>query len=224
MLKRIMINGKRVPVPVPIKTLAQALLWIEETLLPQGHSVTRLTLDDRQLEEFERDQREFSSIALNENSRLEIRIDSPVELAVQTLDAIRNLASAVGVGLKPLAVDLWQARPGFRSHELDGVLSDLQLMLDMIEHVNGLVDPSIDMAPMQGISVLLHRAIVGTQMAKSNSDWKGAAKILLNRIESQLKELINESETVQLRVLSSRGSQAVSPLGAASGYRRAPTG
>lgn len=205
MLKRVIINGKRVPVPVPIKTLAEALSWIEESLLPCGHSVTRVTLNDRQLGDIEAEPKNFSTIKLDELSRLEVRIDSPIELAVQTLDAIRNLASAIGVSLKPLAVEMWQARPSFRSPELDSVLSDLDLMLEMIDHASALVDTSIDTAPLQGIGVLIKRAILAVQMAKSNSDWKGAARILLNRIESQLKELINEAETIQLRVLSNQG-------------------
>jgi hypothetical protein len=207
MLKRVIINGKRVPVPVPVKTLAEALRWVEETLVPAGHSITRVALDDRQLGDLEPGGGDYGAVKLGEQTKLEVRIDSPVDLAVQTLEAIRNLSAAVGVGLKPLAVELWQARPGHRSPELDGITGDLQLMLDLIDHVTGLVDPMhVDISAAQGIGLLLRRATLGAQMAKSNSDWKGAARILLNRIEPQLKELVNESETLQLRILSQQTS------------------
>lgn len=225
MLKRVTVNGKRVPVPVPVKTLAEALGWIESTLVLPGHSVTRVTIDDRCLDENDLLSGGRDHMQLHEHTRLEVRIDSPVELAVQTLDAIRNLASAVGVSLKPLAVEMWQARPGYRSPEFDGLMQDLQLMLELIEHVSGLVDASVDIAPLQGISLLLKRALVGAQMAKSNSDWKAAAKILLNRIESQLKELISETETLQLRILSTQGAALTAGrIQHPTGQSKAPTG
>lgn len=225
MLKRVIINGKRIPVPVPVKILSEALGWIESTLVLPGHSITRVTLNDRIISENDLGSGMHADAKLTENSCLEVRIDSPVELAVQTLEAIRNLAGAVCVSLKPLAVEMWQARPGYRSTEFEGIASDLQLILDLMEHVTGLIDGSVDISPLQGISILLQRALVAAQMAKANSDWKNCAKILLNRLELQLKELVNETENFQLRILSSQGAALSTNRDSQAGGRpKAPTG
>ena len=211
MLKRVYINNKKVPVPVPVRTLGEALDWVEQTLVPAGHQITRVALDDRVIGEGvgETD----LDVRLAHESKLEIQIDSPVDLSVQTLDATRNLASVIAGGLKVLAVECWQAKPGMKPAELDAVANDLELVLDLLEHVAGLVDPMhVEAAALQGISGLLKRDAVALSMAKSNSDWKACARILLNKLEPQLKDLITEAETLQIRILTQSGS-AMAPTG-----------
>lgn len=205
MLKRVFINSKKVPVPVPVRTLGEALRWVEETLVPAGHQVTRVALDDRVLGDAAQSA-ELEDTLLGPESRLEIQIDSPVDLTVQTLDAMRNLASVILSGLKMLAVECWQAKSSVKPAELDSVSGDLELILDLLDHVAGLVDPRhVESAAIQGIQVMLKRAALGLDMAKSNSDWKACARLLLNRLEPLLKDLVAESETLQLRILTTSG-------------------
>lgn len=202
MLKKIFINNKKIPIPVPIRTLGEALHWVEQTLLPVGHQVTRVALNERVINDWASD-RDTASTALSDASRLEVQIDSPVDLTVQTLDAMRNLASVVGTGLKPLAVECWQARPQAKPEDLDAVVNDTELILDLIEHVSGLTESmSVDTSAVLGIATLLKRNNVGVSMAKANSDWKACARLLLNRLEPLLKDLIAESETLQIRILT----------------------
>ena len=140
------------------------------------------------------------------STRLDVRVDSPADLAIQTLDAMRNLAAVILGGLKVLAVECWQARPGQKPTDLDGVSNDLQLLVDLIEHVSGLVTPlTVDPAGIQGLGGMMSRVDVSLKMAKANSDWKGSARLLLNRLEPLLKELVNETETLQIRVMTSGG-------------------
>ena len=226
MLRRIFINNKKVPVPVPVRTLADMLAWVEETLVPAGHSITRVTLDDRQLtardlEPAAPNRENLGATVLKDEAKLEIQIDSPTDLTMQTLDAIRNLASIIVSGLKPLAVECWQARGSLKPIELDSAINDGQLILDLIEHVSGLVDPqNVEAAATLGIGAMLKRASVGLTMARANSDWKGAARILLNKYEPLLKDLMAEAETLHLRV-------ATMPAQVALGSKprsKAPTG
>ncbi len=214
MLKRVIINAKKVPVPVPVKTLADALRWVEETLVPAGHTVTRVALDERVVGDNVTP--EQLAAQLTDASKLEIQIDSPVELTVQTIDAMRNLAAVILSGLKVLAVECWQARAQARPSELDSVTNDLELILDLIAHVAGLIDPlHVDAAATQGIAALLKRVLVGLKMAKANSDWKACARLLLNRLEPLMRDLVVEAETLQIRILTQAGA-ALS--------QRAPTG
>lgn len=202
MLKKVIINQKKVPVPVPILTLGDAVRWVEATLVPQGHTITRVTLNDKVVSGDDLE----SDVRLTVETKLEIQIDSPVELAVQTLEATRNLSSVIFSGLKALAVECWQAKPQVKPTELPSVSNDLSLILDLIEHIVSLVEPmDIDVAPLQGIKLMLGRVSVGLSMAASSSDWKACARLLLNRLEPLLKDLMAESESIQMRVIAHSG-------------------
>lgn len=213
MLKRIFINSKKVPVPVPVLTLGEALSWVETTLVPAGHTITRIVLDDRVLGDAA-NAADLEETPLGNDTRLEIQIDSPVDLTVQTLDAMRNLASVVMGGLKVLAVECWQAKSATKPSELDSVAADLELVLDLLDHTAGLIDPMhLDAAAIQGIHGMLKRAAVALNMAKSNSDWRACARLLLNRLEPLLKDLIAESETLQIRILTAGDGGWTLPTG-----------
>ena len=54
---------------------------------------------------------------------------------------------------------------------------------------------------MAGIGRLLEQSLSSFSLARSQSDWKACAKVMLNRFEPLLKDLLMESETLQIRVL-----------------------
>jgi len=201
-------------VPVPVKTLTQALQWVEDTLVPDGHTITRIELDGRILTDgFEDDENLGESIMTSE-SLLVIQIDSPIELAVQTMEAINNLASVIYSGLKILAVECWQSKPIDKPRELSGIAGDVELILDLVSHSAGLIDPTtIETAAINGIAVMLKRDSKSLQLAISNSDWKASARILLNRVEPLLNDLISETESLQIKVMALNNSAALARAG-----------
>lgn len=206
MLKKVFINNKKIPVPVPVRTLFEALTWVENTLVPAGHTITRIALNDKLVSDLFSTGTAEQDISLGDDSRLEIQIDSPMDLTVQALEAMRNLSSVVMGGLKMLAYQCWKARPGARIEELESVANDMLLILDLIDHVSGLVGPmDMEVAPIQGIGGVLRQVSVSLAMARSNSDLKASAKLLLNRLEPLLKELIAESESLQIRLYTHCG-------------------
>ena len=200
--------------PVPVKTLTQALQWVEDTLVPDGHTITRIELDGRILTDgFEDDENLGESIMTSE-SLLVIQIDSPIELAVQTMEAINNLASVIYSGLKILAVECWQSKPIDKPRELSGIAGDVELILDLVSHSAGLIDPTtIETAAINGIAVMLKRDSKSLQLAISNSDWKASARILLNRVEPLLNDLISETESLQIKVMALNNSAALARAG-----------
>lgn len=207
MLKKIFINNKKIPVPIPIITLGDALEWVDKTLVPAGHTVTRVCLNSKVLGEEALAQPHVLDVNLNDEAKLELQIDSPADLTLQTLDAMRNLASVIHSGLKPLAVECWQIKPSDRPGELDSISSDLDLILDLHDHLKGLLDPTgVEVAAIQGIAAITKRCAVSLQMARANSDWKACARLLLNRIEPLMRDLIAESESLQIRVLAYNGT------------------
>jgi hypothetical protein len=102
-----------------------------------------------------------------------------------------------------LAYECWKGKTTFRSKEIDALLGDINLMLELIEHCVGLADSmSLDSSPISGIGLLIKRSATALELARSNSDLKGFAKVLLNQFEPTLKDLVNESESLHLRLLT----------------------
>ncbi len=197
LLKKVIINGKVIPIPVPISTLGAALDWVQATLVPEGHTITRINVNDIPMADEDLDLKGPCSSA----TKLELQVDSPTELSIQTLDAMLNLSIAILAKMKPLAVQCWQAKPVEKPKELDPVAEDLDLVADLIDHIAGLlVELQVDPAPIQGIETLLRKALVGLGMARSNSDWKAYARQLLNRVEPLLKDLNNETESLMMQM------------------------
>ena len=200
MLRRVVINRRTVPVPVPIRTLADALDWIAVTLVPPGHSITRVTLDAIDLEE----ETIVGSTMLTDVSRLELRVDSPCDLSIQSLEAAGNLATIITRTLKETAVGLWQLSSStLAPSSLESVRDDLALILDLVDHVRSLVVIAKDTAhALDNIQQQLQNSSVGISMAASSADWKGCARLLLNRLEPQLKQLMDTVGVTQAEILS----------------------
>jgi len=124
------------------------------------------------------------------------------------------LASVIYSGLKILAVECWQSKPIDKPRELSGIAGDVELILDLVSHSAGLIDPTtIETAAINGIAVMLKRDSKSLQLAISNSDWKASARILLNRVEPLLNDLISETESLQIKVMALNNSAALARAG-----------
>lgn len=211
MLKRLIVNQKTIPVPVPIKTLADACAWIDNSLVPVGETVTSAMLDGKDVLDLWCSVKAGEAISLFPETRMEIRIESPEDLALQTLDTIHALAGAILRGIKPLAVHLWQARQNEQQPELINVHEDVELISDLIERLNDMgVSGHIDIGVLRELNTRLRQITICLTAAMSICDWKGCAQILLRDtsnsvgLESSLKQLVDESEASHLRLLTSR--------------------
>lgn len=213
MIRMVYVNKKKIPVPIPIQTLYEAVSWVEATLVLDGHTITNVILDDDIVFDengFEQD------CALTERSKLEFQIDSPIDLAVQTLEAIQNLTSVVGASLKQLAVECWQSKPSDYPKDIDGVIDDLELIRDLFSHVKELFDRNVvQFGLMLDYAEGVASHLVSIKMAVSNSDWRALARILLNRLEPALKDLTAETEAFQIRIMaqSKELSRSMAPSG-----------
>src|SRR5688572_21512427 len=130
MIKEIVLNGKKVPVPVPIHDLSELLQWISTTLLSGEHVVTRIRLDGAEL-----DLDRVASSKFHQplgSRKVEIQIDSPIDLTIQTVDALRNLATIIQPGLRPVAVECWGLAPSGSPKELDSIMADVDLLGDLL--------------------------------------------------------------------------------------------
>ena len=215
MLKRLIINQKSVPVPVPIRNLSEATEWIEASMIPTGQSLTVAVLDGRSVVDILANPAASAKLLLTANSRLEVRIESPMDLALQGLETAHTLCGAILRNIKYLAVHLWQASPASPQSELQQMSEDVEIIIDLIDHAKNLgVDTFADFGPMIDLQAHMKKIILSLSAAFNRSDWRGCAQILLRDtttttgLESTLKMLQEEFESAHLRVLTSRGANA----------------
>ncbi|RYZ49947.1 MAG: hypothetical protein EOP07_23685 [Proteobacteria bacterium] len=197
MLKRITLNGRRVPVPVPIRDLSEAVQWVQKHLVRPDHHITRIELNGSDVEFSSDGECHVDAIDLSEGSDLRIKVDSPHEICIQTLDVLRNLSSVVGRNLKPIAVQLWEHKGLKLPPESASVFEDFGLMQELLDHVLLLLDKRVDATNVCSLQSALNKAFTALNYAVQTADWKAAAKVLLNQIETPASELANELTSVE---------------------------
>jgi len=202
MIKKIFLSHKEVPVPVPVKTLAEAYSWVQATFVKKNNIITNIVLDGVEvLGELEGGAK-FDH-ELREDSVIEFQLDNPRDLSLQTLEALRDLAFQMDRRLPSLAVKSWQFKDDTHIGEIKEIANDLTLMLDLIEHLNGILQYSHEyLAPVNGLSRLLNRVLGYLLEAAKAADWQRCSTLLLNRLEPLLKDMVAECENLQLNVLS----------------------
>ncbi|MCX6125478.1 MAG: hypothetical protein NTV34_12135 [Proteobacteria bacterium] len=216
MLKRLLINQKWVPVPIPIKNLADAFSWLETSMIPDGQSLTSAILDGRPVIDVWGDLNATSRIPLGPDSRLDVRIESPMDLALQGIETAHTLCGAILRNVKYLAVHLWQCAPACLQPELQQMSEDVEIIIDLIDHAKDLGGETFaDFGPMIDLQAHLKKIMLSLSAAFCRSDWRGCAQVLLRDtgastgLESTLKMLQEEFETAHLRVLTSRASASI---------------
>jgi len=221
MLKRLVINQKIVPVPIPVRTLSELCAWVDEALVPVGETVTSAVLDGKDILDLWGASKVCESIGLHQETRIELRIESPEDLALQSLEAIHSLAIAILGGLKALAVHLWQARKNDFQPELIAVIDDVQLIGELMDRLWAMgVSERVDLLPLSNLVDDIKKISSALDETKASGDWKASAQILLrdtptvSGLESLLKRVSQASELAHYGLLSS--SSAKTRTGSAS--------
>ncbi|NRA43610.1 MAG: hypothetical protein HRU09_01505 [Oligoflexales bacterium] len=210
MLKKVRVDNKDIPVPVPIQNMNDALSWIEETLVPEHSILTKVYLNGTDM--LDACVKELSQTSLDESSMLEVQIESPWDLSIKTLDVIRDLANAIEKRLKAIAVECWEYTSEVSLKQVKDTADDLTLILELINHINGIMDYSQrEMAPVNGLARLIARPLKELEKSIKQSEWKHCSHLLLNRIEPLLKEMVLESENLQISILSANREPLLSP-------------
>jgi len=199
MLKFIYLKNQKIPVPVPVRSLADAVRWVSETFCSEGQIITKLNLDG-----FEIDLDGLtvaSDHEIDANSELKFQIDEPRDLSVQSLEAVKDFAIVVLPQIRQLAIELYKGPNPEVIAEFDEIMTDLDFIFDLKFHINGILDQYHEaLAPFEGLAYLAE--IVKRDLSKfyGKKMWSDAAVTILGRLCPFLKELVKEIETLQLRV------------------------
>ncbi|MDQ3230566.1 MAG: hypothetical protein M3Q07_02005, partial [Pseudobdellovibrionaceae bacterium] len=180
---------------------------IEKHLLRPDHTITRIILDGREIDLGHEDILRVPALPLTPESDLRCKIDSPMEICVQTIDALRNLSTAIGRNLKPVAVHLWEYKGSRLSMEARAVIEDARLMIELLDHILVLIDRRIDITNVTSIREAIDKAHRAIQIAESQSHWKGLARVLLQQLEEPTLELSNELSSLQKTIYEAQADR-----------------
>ena len=196
MLKKIILNGKRIPVPIPIKVMSEALAWVEKHLLRPDYIITRIELNGSDVGFCADGTLNNPQQSLNDETDLRFQMDSPAEICIQTMDAMRNLAAGISRNLKPVAVQLWEHK-GFKLPvEAKTVFDDIDLLIELCEHVMIFVDKRSNLSAASAMQNQILKANASLKIAAQSHDWRGVAKVLLNQIEKPVIELSHTQKSI----------------------------
>jgi hypothetical protein len=200
-----------VPIPVPVRDLEQVVEWLEQSMVPDGQNITSLTVDGRSVIDILADRRLCSKTKLSEQTSVEVRIETPLDLALQSLETAHSLCRAILGTIKVVAVNLWQALPTESDTELSQLLDDTELVCDLIDHARDLgVGATVDFGKLQELQSRIRTLISDTQKSRNELQWRTCAQLLLrdssnaHSMESALRILQDEFESAHLRLLTSR--------------------
>lgn len=197
MLKNLYLNHRKLPVPIPIKNLNEAIVWVEKNLVRDGFSLTKITLDSQDLD-FLDDESQLQQVSLNSSSKLEVQVDSVQDMSIQTIDVMRTLASIMEKGLKQLAVSCWQSEEDSKKVvNLKATYEDLELLVDMMSHVEVLVQSRVSVTNISLIRRSILKYLDDMKSLDESRQGKTLAKLMLKQLEPTLRELGYELSMLQ---------------------------
>ena len=197
MIKWVSINSKRVPVPVPLNTLSDALDWIQDHLLQKEDTITKIVMNDIEIES-----ELIPGIKgrLSGETVLEFQVDTPFDLMVQSIETIRNFCTVLLRGVKQLAVDLWQMEETEANKvliTLNNFQADLALIVELVENSQNIdVRFSEHINRFNEYGQSLGQISLAMEAAIAKSDWKGCARLLLNNLEPAILRLVEDTNVV----------------------------
>jgi hypothetical protein len=210
MLRSILINKKKIPVPVPFKVLDELINWLQSYVIKPNETITRIKFDGRDIDFGIDDRICVPSLDLKESSSIDIRVDSPDRVCLQALEALANLCSILERVLKPIAVTCWQGGNRDIPNDLNTLLEDLDLINQLIDHLFLWLDHSIDREALELLNKKIQQEISLLNIAISRSDWRGVARLLLKGVEHtviQMKRDIGVAQEAIFAITSTPGYQ-----------------
>jgi hypothetical protein len=198
MLKFVHIKNHRIPIPVPLANLEEALQWVSSTFAVDDKLITRALLDGQVID---LDQGNFEQIILKAESDLFVQVESPTEISVQSLEVIKDFCTVLTGRMKVTAVGLYEYEGREVTSNLSSMLEDMAYLTDLRIHVNEIIDAyHEDIAPFEAMALVCDRVMRDLNLHIQAKSWKQCASILLNRLDPFLKMLRQEVVLLQGKI------------------------
>lgn len=199
MLKFIFLKNQKIPVPIPLLNLREALFWVEDNFCKKHEIITKITLNGEEIE-FD-DENRFDRINLSDTCKLSFQLDEPKDLSVQTLEALKNLALVILPRVKLISVDLYDSHHDHTVNAFDEAMEDMRYIFDLRHHINGVLDCRHRMlAPFVGLAHLAKIVSEDLARLRAAKKWSQISVALVGRLEPFLKDLVKEIDTLQIEI------------------------
>lgn len=203
MLKAVQVGKTRLPVPVPILFLADAIDWVENTIVREEGTLTKVVLDGREIDDFYSEK--WLKIKLSKNTNLEVQVDSPWNICLEILGAVADFSEVISRNSHNIAVEIWNLHTEVAPRSILGASEDIHAVVSLVEHFAEIVDQSqVEVAGVIGQKYILRRQLSNLKQALKKRDWKMTARILVRRISPSLRDLLNECERLQVSMMASK--------------------
>lgn len=200
LIKQISYNNKALPVPVPVRNLLQLFTWLQDFIMKPDDTITKLKISSAEVDLESMSEKDFESFKIQCDAQVEVIVDHPLSIAVQTLDALRNMSAVLDHAFKPLAVTCWQCKELEEPADFGGLLTDLCLLVELTDHVILLLTNNVSTKFMADLSAEIKIQVMRLEEAISEKNWQSVARILLQKIEYPTQKLLEELEIVHITV------------------------
>jgi hypothetical protein len=218
MLKTVLLNKKKVPIPVPIKGLNDLVTWIDGTFVASGSSITKIVVDGRRFEMG--GSHNFGNVTFTPMSVVEVQIDSPLEISIQTVDALRNLASMVHKVMEPLAVECWQVDAQLKLPTNFATFEqDLELLLELTDHLIMVLDGQVYTKNLFDAASKINKLATSIKVARVDGQWRPIAKIMLNQLLPAFDEFSHEISLVEKAIFEEQADRSLNARKSASSVK-----
>jgi hypothetical protein len=200
MIKEMILNSQKIPVPLPIFTGDDLIDWLQGRMARQGQIITKLVINGQNRTN-DLDTPKLARLQLSELDIIEVSIDSAADLVLDSMEAIVDFSRLVLQGIKGLAVGLFQYDGKQTPSEVANTVDDLRTMIGLYEHVSQITDISTgEIAAFEGLNRLIRRAFKSFESHISHRQWEDAARVLLNQLEPLIRDLMDETERLHIRL------------------------
>jgi hypothetical protein len=208
MLKTVLLNKKKVPIPIPIKGLNDLVTWVDGTFVTSGSSITKIVVDGRRFEIGS--SHNLGNVTFTPMSVVEVQIDSPLEISIQTVDALRNLACMVHKAMEPLAVECWQVDAQLKLPTNFATFEqDLELLLELTDHLILVLDGQVYTKNLFDAASKINKLATSIKVARMDGQWRPIAKIMLNQLLPAFDEFSHEISLVEKAIFEEQADRSL---------------
>lgn len=202
-MAEVRINGKRFPVLQAVDSLQVLVARLDAHGLKEGTCLTQITVNGIELDLDTPEALKASLIALD---RVDARMESSEQMALQSLQVAQEMAELLVFDIKVATLSLWDNTRS-QQKSLESLLQDCSLFLNLAARPVELLgrDPRHVEKPIEECLRLLDRianGVEGSVLLATNNQQKDACHVLVSRvmpnIENWLKATARFADELQI--------------------------
>lgn len=121
------VNGKRVPPLQPVSNMGELIKKLDAMAFKNSETLTSLKWNNKDIDV---DKMELHKLAIEEDDTIEVRIENPMGLSFESLQAAMDMTDLLIQDLKQATVHIWKGKTDY-TKSLEVLLKDCELFLTL---------------------------------------------------------------------------------------------